>query len=439
MQARDMQAVLTSASATLTFLNPPQIFDSRHDSRVEVTSLKKIQDQTHGNIPTQNFIRPFTGASGTSPSMQQVGYAVYSSAFASMAHLAFSQHKPVELRPDDIHLLILQGVTRFLQRYPEDFRRQMVAFDGQKELLIINDGLTVSDTVLWEFLPETFAEMIREEIPGDLARLLLQDYSETTAVERQVKAVTLMGTCSAFFSYNVATMCFIPEYVLKGTEKDWELISQIPQRLIQLLSLHECEGSGTENGIHLLHRWLTRLAPVLHKMYQSRCGNPDTEFWSSFYKFRSESGMKKVTGNIVYFYPFLHKMKECHMSHEFVLNDFIMGRNGVTLGTRTDSKYFGDGNLNGPETAQFPANIIDVNFKWKRFGDVFDMGMKAGIVACNIGPKPAETHSTHTDFSIFFRSKMPLRNFDQDKVKVVDDNSPKHVPVGDSSRNIVRP
>jgi hypothetical protein len=418
--SRDLTAVLTQTSATLSFANPPA--HKGYNPGVEKQNLKAVQASTHDKIPAQNFIRPLIDREGTDPAIRQSGYTVYSSAFSSMAHYAFAQHHAMVIRPDDIHLLILQGISRFIQIYSEDFRPSLASFTGKKELEIRNDELTETDPLIWTLLPEGFASLIREDVPGEVVDVLLQDYSETTQIEREVKAVTLMGTFSAYFQYAASTLCFIPEFVLKGTEKDWELLAQIPQKLIQLLNLRECAGNEKENGTHLLCRWLTRLAPIVEQMYQSRCGNPDSAFWHSFYKFQESSGSDYVTGNIVYFYPFLQKSVHFRIyPGEFVLNEYIMQREGITLAKQDKTGGFHSGpEYAGPTTNLLPANVVDVNFQWKKSGQAYNMAMKAGIFAFNVTPKPKESVSTFTDYTIFFRDRQPAKPSLQQETRVVD-------------------
>jgi hypothetical protein len=157
-------------------------------------------------------------------------------------------------------------------------------------------------------------------------------------------------------------------------------------------------------------------------MYQSRCGNPDSAFWHSFYKFQESSGTEFVTGNIVYFYPFLQK-KVNHRIYpgEFVLNEYIMQRDGVTLAKKGKDGGFHSGpEYAGPGTNLLPPNVVDVNFKWNRSGQAYNMAMKAGIFAFNVAPKPKESVSTFTDYTIFFRDRQPAKPALQQETRVVD-------------------
>jgi hypothetical protein len=254
-------------------------------------------------------------------------------------------------------------------------------------------------------MPEGFAVMIRKLISvPETADLLLQNYSETTEIDKTVKAITLMGTFSAYFEYVEGTMCHIPQFILKGTVEDWNKLRTLPERLIAQLNLKDCTAPEKEKGPNLLHRWLTRLQPILKAMYLGRTGETDIEFWQSFYKYKSHSGGNTVTGNIVYFYPFLKRPHWRDDLEDIRVNEYILGRE-VTLGRKEDY------NVLGPRTDELTANFIEVDFllEDQQKGEVlrYDMGMKGGIVAYK--ESPSKTLSTHVDYSIFYKSRTPTR------------------------------
>lgn len=398
---RQLQVNKSDTSVVLTFLNPPE--HKGYKPTFTESRLAQIQKDTHSGVAQENYIRALSGDNGKDPLLKKQEYTVYNSGVASMLHYAFKEHLPVTLSPDDIHLLVVQGFNRFVQMYPEDFRNALVSFQGKKDLLVRNDMLSDIDPESWDVVPAGFASLIREEVPPAVVDLMLQDYSQTTKIERQVKAVTLMGTFSSYFNYTVSTMCFIPEFVLKGTEQDWEKVAQIPHQLIKLLNLSARQGNEAEKGTHLLHRWLTRLMPILDEFYRARCGKADPNFWEEFYKNKDSSGTARLSGRIVYFYPFLYEKRGDNIvPNKYILNNWIMG-DQVTLGAR-DSDY----NYDGPATILLPANIVEVDFKWNDLGDVYEMGMKAGIFAHFIDNANRRMLSTYTDWTIFYKNRQPV-------------------------------
>jgi hypothetical protein len=318
------------------------------------------------------------------------------SALHAMSHYAFSYHKPVKLRAEDVHLLIVQGLANFVMQYPEDFRATLVAYDGKKILQVHMPDLETKE--LWEKMPHGFATLIRHLIKDtDIADIILQDYSHTTDIDRTIKAITLMGTFSAYMHYEAGSFCHIPEFTLEGTVEDWRKIAQLSEKLIEKLGITEAADNEPENGTHLLHRWLTRLHDnMLNKLYQARKGDEaDKVFWSSFYKYISGSGGNAVTGNIVYFYPFLNVQEvdeRRHMVEVKKLNHWIMNKKGIEL-AKSDR--------HGPKSSELAANIIDVPFMAVLNDVRYPAMISGGLVAAQKDQKDGSIKMV-PEYSIFY-------------------------------------
>ncbi|MFT4058203.1 MAG: DUF4419 domain-containing protein [Legionella sp.] len=355
-----------------------------------VTHLDQIQRKLHPHILSENFIHSFTNPYNDNKAlMNNLVYESFGSAFGSMVHTAFAKHEPIELRPDDIHLLIMQGVARFLQKYPNDFKKSMKPISNEREI-----NLTfLNEQIDWDNVPFAFAEKLRQWIKNTkLISLLLQNYSQTTEIDKKVKAVTLMGACSAYVTFSIATLCFIPQFVLQGTKEDWCKIGRLGDNLIRELVLNE-KHKG--EGVNLLYRWLQRLRPILKNMYAARMGETNSEFWQSFYKFESHSGGNTITGNIIYFYPFLINRASSNSDvADLRINEYILGED-ITLGR------LHNGSLIGPRSDSLPTNITSIDFTLNNGSTADEMGMKAGIVAFKKNPN--NRLSAHVDYSIFYK------------------------------------
>ena len=162
--AQQSSIQLTENSATLSFANHNQEGSKKkdrekHDYRAKskARGLEEIQKKTHPDISPRNFVHPYQGKNN--PAINTFTYTHFDSAFASMAHTAFSQHKPIEMRPDDIHLLIVQGITNFIQQYPEDFRKSLVSFDDKQQVkMYFDSSAAINDPEMWEAAKEIFNE-----------------------------------------------------------------------------------------------------------------------------------------------------------------------------------------------------------------------------------------------------------------------------------------
>ena len=65
---------------------------------------------------------------------------------------AYKSHFPIIISPDMIWLLILQGFSRFMDKYSELVREKFVSFQGQKTLYINRFGIPVkrANEEIWD-------------------------------------------------------------------------------------------------------------------------------------------------------------------------------------------------------------------------------------------------------------------------------------------------
>ena len=61
--------------------------------------------------------------------------------FLAALHASFMHHLPFELRPDDLWLIIEQGVANHVNLNPEEFRAIFVDYTGKKKIVVRDDNL----------------------------------------------------------------------------------------------------------------------------------------------------------------------------------------------------------------------------------------------------------------------------------------------------------
>ena len=74
--------------------------------------------------------------------------------------LAYKNHYPITITPDMIWILILQGFSRFMEKYKEEVREKFVNFSGKKDLFILRNNLTPSTATKedWDGIMKEFVE-----------------------------------------------------------------------------------------------------------------------------------------------------------------------------------------------------------------------------------------------------------------------------------------
>lgn len=177
---------------------------------------------------------------------------------------AFAEHRPVTLSPDVIWMLISQNFNHDVNADPEAFRDKFVDFDGKVDLVVESAYPLGSSKFDWTGTVDGFADKIRENTNGDIAKTLTAGFTTTGTVERIASEVVLMGTTQAYFEFVVMYLgCGIPSVTLTGTVQDWQSVQDRTKRLVGL-------GAGS---------WASDLIPILEQFVLAADGRPDQAFW----------------------------------------------------------------------------------------------------------------------------------------------------------------
>lgn len=203
---------------------------------------------------------------------------------------AYAHHRPFVLSPDMIWLLISQGFSHHINAYPEKYRDRLVDFSDKMSLVVISD--LPLELARWDSLIPQFAEQIKENTKGNIAEMLIADFSTTTEYERIASEITLMETTKNFFEFVVISfICGIPEVTLKGTTADWQ---KVYDRTFQLRSFD-------------LDWWVDELQPILFQFVEASKGNVDVDFWRNMFKWHTleiYGNPNLIDGWIVKFFPY---------------------------------------------------------------------------------------------------------------------------------------
>lgn len=325
--------------------------------------------------PAQRVIQKLLGlqveahsAGGTKELGRPLGFH----ALMEAAHRAFDQHYGLVLSPDAIWVTVAQGFAKLVNREPEKFRGRFVTHKGKETIKVRRDefvkGRPDND---WAGCYDEFAEQIAKYIGTESHGLLVSDFSTTGPLERAVSNVVLMDTVQSYFTYVVETRCGIPFITLRGTTADWQKV------------LDKVRGLATFGDLKL---WLDDLVPIIQQFVAASAGSPDTAFWQSIYKSKSESGSLLVTGWL----PKLLPLVKARYERDVVIVNPLLGRPTVPPHTvqllggrkpqyherqRVDLKR--DDALT---TDQLPASLSTVPFIWDYLGTKHNYKFTAGIV-----------------------------------------------------------
>jgi hypothetical protein len=293
----------------------------------------------------------------------QLVAGVYYHPVVAAIHLAFSDHRPLVLSPDIVWLLVAQGFANHVNANAKKLRARFVKHSGKPTIMVRRDDFRKgSPENPWPEVFEAFTAQIREHI-GDAAHdLLLPAFSTTGAAARAAAQVVLLDALQSYFTYEVRTLCGIPQIVLEGTEDDWGKLAERTREL----------------GRFDLEWWTTALMPILDEFIAAARGRVNGQFWQSIYKWDGGSGGPYTSGWIAAFFPYL-KDRRTGRPTEMSL---WLAQGGEALNkllyppVKREPHYFS----HRPTTEAFPGGLSRTPFLWNYLGQSFEMEFLAGFV-----------------------------------------------------------
>lgn len=317
------------------FYNPPPSQRTfRHNERAELGSINQSPPRLHLHSVPPNTLVVHDAKS-----------------LSHIALVAFANHYPLCLRPDDIWLPIVHGVATHVQLNSEALRDKFVSFEGKRELKIVERDLALDKTPprVWErdIFP-VFSDKIRGHVGRKVANLFTRPFTTTTKSDVASSQICLMAATSKFFSFMVQTLCGIPWIELRGRQSDWE----------------DVRARANELGDVLLpafaDSWLPHLKAVLDEFVNAYKGNVNHEFWQRMVK-RTEWGASGqttfVSGWVNNLYPYLNTGINRHVKPWQEMTTF-----------------------DGPEPEDFPELLSSVKVTWDYINKIYPLHFHAGYL-----------------------------------------------------------
>lgn len=243
--------------------------------------------------------------------------------FFSAMYLAYVDHRPFELSPEALWLLICQGFSHHVNYNAEELRSMFVDFEGKRPLYVYANDLSLDDPESpWEKYFPQFTEQIAAYTGRELIDVLTADFTTSTPASRTASQITAMESMKYYFDYSVV-ICGIPQVILHGTPEDWQSIVD----RVKVLRKYQLDW------------WVDEMLPVLEKIVRASNGEVDKKFWRNMFKYYYGEGWgcsspRVVDGWIVKFYPY-----DC-------------------FGVRQDLKEFGDlDDILPPEMSSVPLDF----------------------------------------------------------------------------------
>lgn len=292
-------------------------------------------------------------------------------------HIAFDEHRPLILSPDDIWLAICQGFGNHMAVTADEMKQTVVSDGAPEEIRVFIRDLAEGDSEGWENMVNGFNDSLQLYLKNDPVSLVNQQFSTTTPVITTAYQITLMDAVKTYFSYAAESGCGIPYITLLGTTEDW-------QKIYDQLDKFNAYG---------LEFWTRELKPVIQEFIDASKGEEHVEFWQSIYKHEIFYGASSVTGWIHKLFPYLKstqnmeeedvmEWRELEFKKTYIRNPFMEGKNHL---------------LSDIGTNDFPKGYVIVPFIWDEYlpesGEIRQRKLK--ITAGFFGIEQSENLALH--------------------------------------------
>ena len=221
--------------------------------------------------------------------------------------LAYKNHYPITITPDMIWILVLQGFSRFMEKYENLVRERFVNFQGKKDLKIerLDYSPATATKEVWDGIIKEFVEKIGKHVGQECIDNLECNFSTTSQVAQVTSQVAIMSAMKQYFNYRVLMAgCGISSITLEGSVQDWEKIKS----KLEFLSTKA------------LKWWTKHLIPIIDniiatKKYYNSKGKLNEElieFWKGMIRLKGRGDLYDphlINGWIVKFIPNLSNEK----------------------------------------------------------------------------------------------------------------------------------
>ena len=315
--------------------------------------------------------------------------------FLKAMELAWFEHHPIRLEPDQIWTMFLQSVAIHVSQNSEKLRSKFVDHDGQETISIERPSFTVgnidsqTDPDDWNGVVMEFTKKLAAKTKAETAETLMPDFSTTTDVTRVACGISVMDVFSSYFEYSLMGGCGFPKVTIAGMKSDWLNLMHKMEETFTLLE------TGEENKV--LSGWKASILPVVQRFIDVFDGKVDALFWNSMLArgaFDGSSGRLVFVDNevrcrprdfycgwIQVFFPYLSNIamrglpepEASWLGNKFC-EPYSLEQSYVMSGLERPVK--------GPMIGEFPFGIstADLLFTDQSSGKTLDMALSSGFV-----------------------------------------------------------
>ena len=283
--------------------------------------------------------------------------------FVAMVGTSFANHYSMEISPEDIWFMILDGVRLHVKYNRDQLKDKFVRANADTAIKITDNTLTMnSPGEQWMKNISSIYDSLYKKLPNATRESFNVDFSTSTNVDRFVNKAMVMAVSSEYYSYSVSTLCGIPKMVIKGEKKDWENLKAHFNMITKELDMPW---------------WAEQVNPILDEFVNVYNKKIDMKFWRGIYKYvpREGSGaVPGINGWVTRFFPYINKKKYRKNKSLYAWS------NDISLNHRTEWNDTLDYD-------HFTLGLNSVPVKWEYYGEKIKLSLYTGFWGVHQDPK----------------------------------------------------
>ena len=122
--------------------------------------------------------------------------------FVAMVGMAFANHHSIENYPDDIWLLLMDGIRLHVKNNRDALKGKFVQDGSDTNIVIIDNSLTLqAPPAAWKRNITEIYDTLYQKLPETTRTAFDVDFSTSTAIDKFVSKTMLMAISSEFYTY----------------------------------------------------------------------------------------------------------------------------------------------------------------------------------------------------------------------------------------------
>lgn len=259
----------------------------------KVDSVKENKIVTEGTLAVQICKEKFNNPIFIYPNeyKNKTLLGTVNNGFVSTLNYAYANHYPLSFSPDDIWLLILQGICVHNEVSGGAVFSLSNDTSKKRQISIRNDALADGNAEIWSENIMSFRDSVLFYSNHKLDQLTNLKFSTTTQANLICQNVAFLETVKNSFTFVDYSGCGIPKITLQGNREDWV-------KLLEKVNNLKITG---------LEEWLTELKWPLQEFINVYDQKVNLRFWKSTYKELRYYQNFQVNGWFIKFFPYTQR------------------------------------------------------------------------------------------------------------------------------------